>query len=191
MSLLKKLLIGLLLLVVAAVGSTFFMSDDFRVTKTQFVNAPPEAIYNQIVTPKNWENWSYWNTLDDKMQLSYNDIPTGVGASYSWKSKKREVGNGTLTIKMANPNEYIQAGLTFDEGDGWCEYIIYPNGKGSDVVSAMNTETKGVFMKLMSRTMMKRGMQKAFKISMENMEKYLTAHPFTPTVSPVSDSAKI
>lgn len=47
MSLLKKLLLGLLVLVVAAVGSTFFMDDNFRVSHTQVVKATPEAVFNQ------------------------------------------------------------------------------------------------------------------------------------------------
>ena len=88
MSLLKKLLLGLLVLVVAAVGSTFFMDDNFRVSHTQVVKATPEAVFNQINTIKNWNNWSYWNTLDPEMKTTYNDIPSGVGAGDSWTSEK-------------------------------------------------------------------------------------------------------
>jgi uncharacterized protein YndB with AHSA1/START domain len=193
MSLLKKLLIGLLLLILVAVGSTFFMSDNFRVYHTQVVKASPEAVFNQLNTIKNWNNWSYWNSLDPKMTMTFNDIPSGEGAGYSWKSEKKDVGNGSLVIKKSDPNAYIKLDLDFNgEGNAWSEYILKPVAGGTEVTSAMNMDTKGVFMKLMSRTMMRTGMKKAFKTSMDNMEKYLAEHPDVPAPTPiVPDSAKL
>ena len=47
------------------------------------------------------------------MVTTYNDIPTGVGASYSWKSDKKEVGNGSLIIERTVVNEYFQSRLSF------------------------------------------------------------------------------
>ncbi|MBP6660614.1 MAG: SRPBCC family protein [Chitinophagales bacterium] len=192
MSLLKKLLLGLLVLVVAAVGSTFFMDDNFRVSHTQVVKATPEAVFNQINTIKNWNNWSYWNTLDPEMKTTYNDIPSGVGAGDSWTSEKKDVGNGSMIIKESTPNTYISFNLDFaGEGKAFSEYILKPVDGGTEVTTGFNMETKGIMMKLMSRTLMKRGMTKAFEASMTALDKYLQANPTVAAPIEVVDSTVI
>lgn len=178
MKFLKRLAFILVVLLLAAVVSTFFMSENFRVSYTYPMKASPEAVYQQIVVLKNWENWSYWKGLDDKMITTYNDIPSGVGASYSWKSDKREVGTGSLTIERTVENEYVQTRLKFDgQGDGFSEYIIRKTDSGVDLVSALNTKTKGIFEKMVSRFFMKPMMIKAFKASSKNMDAYLQNNP--------------
>lgn len=191
MSLLKKLLLGLLVLVVAAVISTFFMDDNFRVSHTEVIKATPEAVFNQINTIKNWNNWSYWNTLDPEMKTTYNDIPSGVGASDSWKSEKKDVGNGTMTISQSEPNTYIAIDLNFEgEGKAFSEYMLKPVEAGTELTIGFNMETKGVFMKLMSRLLMKRGMTKAFAANAAALNKYLQANPtVTPPPAPLADSS--
>jgi len=171
----------------AAVVSTFFMSENFRVSHSQIINASPEAIYDQIVTTKNWKNWSYWNTLDDKMTTTYNDIPSGVGASYSWKSEK--LGNGSLIIERIIVNEYIQSKLIFEgEGNGFSEYIIRKTPEGTQLTTAMNSKTEGIADKLKARIFGKFFLNKAFKASAENMDAYLQSHPYTP-IAPANDSS--
>ena len=185
MKYIKWLLSTIVVMIIAALGSTFFMSEDFRVSDAQIIKATPEAVYNQIVTLKNWENWSYWKGLDDKMITTYNDIPSGVGASYSWKSEKKQLGSGSLIIERTVLNEYIQSKLTFDgHGKGFSEYIIRSTPEGTELTSSMNNKTTGVFQKLIARLMMKPMMKKAFKISADNMNAYLQAHPaISPPVS--------
>ena len=183
----KWILITVVALLLAAVISTFFMSENFRVSQTQIIKAPPEAVYNQLNTVKNWENWSYWKTLDDKMVTTYNDIPSGVGASYSWKSDKKDLGAGSFTIVKVEPNGYVQGKLKFDgRGEAMAEYIIRPVEGGTQLTSAMNSDTKGIFDKLMSRLMGKPMMNKAFKASATSMEAYLQHNPYN--VSSVIDS---
>ena len=193
----KWILISVAALLVAGVISTFFMSDNFRVYQTQMIKAPPEAIYNQLVTVKNWENWSYWKTLDGKMVTTYNDIASGVGASYSWKSEKKSVGSGSLTIVRVEPNQYVQCNLSFDgHPDAMAEYILKPAPGGTELTSAMNSPTKSIFDKLMSRLVGKPMMHKAFKASAESMEAYLQNNPSTSAVidslatAPKVDSSK-
>jgi uncharacterized protein YndB with AHSA1/START domain len=184
MKVVKWIVIVAAVLLVAGVISTFFMSENFRVSQTQVIKASPEAVYNQIVTVKNWENWSYWHGLDDKMITTYNDIPSGVGASYSWKSEKKSVGSGSFTIIRVEPNSYVQGKLNFEghEGEAWSEYILKPVEGGTELTSAMNSTTKGIFDKLMSRLMGKPMMHKAFKASADNMEAYLQNNPNTASV---------
>lgn len=181
MKYLKGILAIIVVLIIAAIGSTFFMSENFRVSQTQVINAPVEAVYNQIVTVKNWENWSYWKSLDDKMITTYNDIPSGVGASYSWKSEKKQVGNGSFTIERTVLNEYVQSRVKFDgEPDGFSEYIIRSTPNGTELTTAMNSKTHGIMHKFMARLFGKYYLNKAFKASADNMNVYLQSHPTAP-----------
>jgi hypothetical protein len=188
----KWILVSVVALLLAAVASTFFMSENFRVSQTQVIKASPEAVFNQLNTLKNWESWSYWYAQDDKMAMTYNDIASGQGASYSWKSDKKELGSGSLTIATSQPSAYLQCKLSFDGyGDSWSEYILKPVDGGTELTSAMNTETKGVFSKLMARLMMKPMMIKAFKASAEKMEVYLQANPDANSSSKLIDSVSM
>lgn len=191
MKYLKWLLATVLVFFLAAVASTFFMSENFRVSHTQLIKASPEAVYDQIVVTKNWKNWSYWNTLDDKMVTTYNDIPSGVGASYTWQSEK--LGNGSLIIERTIVNEYVQSRLKFEgQGDGFSEYIIRKTAEGTELTSAMNSKTDGIFAKLMSRFIGKPYMSKAFKAGAERMDAYLQAHPYVASSQTTSiNSTKI
>jgi uncharacterized protein YndB with AHSA1/START domain len=191
---LKWILIGGVALMLAAAASTFFMSEDFRVYHTQIIKAPPEAVFNQINTIKNWENWSYWMGQDDKMQIIYNDIPAGVGASYSWKSNKKELGSGSLVIINSATNYYVQCKLSFDGfGDSRTEYILKPVAGGTELTAALDSPSKGIIDKLMARIMIRPMMEEAFKASADKLQAYLLSHPFlpTPTVLTTSDSNNI
>lgn len=192
MKALKWILISAVALLLAAVASTFFMSENFRVSQTQVIKASPEAVFSQLNTLQNWKNWSYWQGLDDKMSITYNDIAAGEGASYSWKSEKKELGSGTLTITKSQPNGYLQCSLLFEGyGTSGSEYILKPVEGGTELTSAMNTETKGIFNKLMARMMMKPMMVKAFKASADKMDTYLQANPTVTPTAKVIDSVSV
>lgn len=192
MKIVKWIFVSVVALLLAAIASTFFMSENFRVSQTQIINASPEAVYNQINTLKNWENWSYWRGLDDKMVTTYNEIPSGVGASYSWKSEKKELGSGSLTVTASDKNYYVRSDLLFDGYDkALSEYIIKPTDDGNtELTSAMNSDTKGIFSKLMARIMMKPMMLKSFKAGAEKMNAYLKDHPTVDAPAEAIDSTQ-
>ena len=187
-----KILLGIIVAVLAIlfVGS-FFISSNWRVSQAQVIKASPEAVYNELITPGEWKNWSYWALLDSNSKMTCNDTKSGVGAAYSWKSEKKEIGSGTLTISSAVPNTYVKVDLFFDgNGGGFGEYVLKPVDGGTEVTSSFNSETKSFIEKWMSRLMGKPMMKKAFKSTMENMEKYIADHPApqTPPAPPIIDT---
>ncbi|MBK9329920.1 MAG: SRPBCC family protein [Sphingobacteriales bacterium] len=189
MKIVRGIFMSVVALLLVAVGSTFFMDENFRVSYKHTIDASPEVVYEQLVTLKNWENWSYWRGLDDKMVITYNDIPSGVGASYSWKSDKKEVGNGSFTIERTVLNEYVQSRLKFvGQNDGFSEYIIRSTDEGTELTSALNTKTVGIVEKLMARLLMKPMMLKAFKATDEKMNAYLKANPDAGSTGKTIDS---
>lgn len=189
-----KILIGVLagILAVLFIGS-FFIGTNFRASQTQVMKAAPEAVYQQLITPEQWKKWSFWALEDPTTTFTYNDTKSGPGAAYSWKSEK--MGNGTLTVSGVEPGRYVVVALDFDgKGKAVAEYIISstPDG-GSEVVSALNSETSSFIDKWMSRIVGRPMLVKAFKATMENMDNYIAENPAPPAPPelPAGDSSEV
>ncbi|WP_400192941.1 SRPBCC family protein [Hymenobacter sp. B81] len=112
-----------------------------RVERTLTMQAPPAAVFNQINTLRNWEAWSPWHKIDPQMQLSYAGPAAGPGASYSWLSNHRQVGNGTLRIVRAQPQQRIDTEMNFDgSGLGYASYLLEPTAQGTKVTWSMESD---------------------------------------------------
>ncbi|MDP4290679.1 MAG: GyrI-like domain-containing protein [Bacteroidota bacterium] len=115
MKILKSIGLGLLILIVLLVVVAYLLPRHVKIERTATIKAAPEIVFGQINVLKNWEQWSPWYKIDPKMKLTYNDIPSGKGASYSWQSKDKNVGNGTLTITRIVPYDTIDLEMNFME----------------------------------------------------------------------------
>lgn len=114
MKILKKILIvfAILIVVLAVIG--WMMPSSLHIERSMKMKAPVSSIFNQVNVMKNWENWSPWKEMDPNMKLSYNEIASGNGASYSWEGEKS--GSGKITLMDVKENESISTALLF-EGD--------------------------------------------------------------------------
>ncbi|QHJ08334.1 SRPBCC family protein [Hymenobacter busanensis] len=138
---LKKISLGLLGLVIGLAVVGFLLPRQVHVERSLTMQAPPEAVYEQINTLRNWEGWSPWHKIDPQMKLSYAGPASGVGASYSWLSNHSQVGNGTLRIKQAVPNQRIDTEMDFDgQGLGYSTYFFVPEGQATKVTWTMDSD---------------------------------------------------
>lgn len=96
--LITKLLLALVGLVLLIVIVGIFLPRQVRVQRSLSMNAPTDVIYGEINNLKSWPKWSAWHRLDPKMEITYAGPEAGPGASYSWKSTHKDVGNGTMSI---------------------------------------------------------------------------------------------
>ena len=115
MKILKFIGLGLLILIVLLVVIAYLLPRNVKIERTTVIKAAPEIVFGQINILKNWEQWSPWHKIDPKMKLEYNEIPSGKGASYSWKSDDKNVGNGKLTITRIVPYDTIDVEMNFME----------------------------------------------------------------------------
>jgi hypothetical protein len=101
MQLLMRILTVLVVLVVVALGIGMLMPGTFSVERSTVIAAPPQAIAQQLMTPRTWDAWSAWNTkADSTLRWTYDGPESGAGAAMSWTSKN--TGTGTLTITEAD-----------------------------------------------------------------------------------------
>ncbi|MEM6525038.1 MAG: SRPBCC family protein [Bacteroidota bacterium] len=81
------------------------------------INAPAESVYEEMVNIKKLDAWSPWYNLDPGA-YSYEGPEEGVGAMSKWNSDLPELGQGSLTITEAIPNEGLKTKMVFGEMSG-------------------------------------------------------------------------
>ncbi len=86
--------------------------DDFRITRSTAISAPPPAVFAQVNDFHQWEAWSPWAKMDPACKNSYEGQTAGKGAIFSWIGNKK-VGAGRMTITESRPAEQILIKLEF------------------------------------------------------------------------------
>ena len=174
---LKKIVFAIvgLIALVAVIG--FLLPSKFEITRTVKVNAPAEYSFEEVNQLDRWNNWSYWNTLDTSMTITYGDKKAGEGASYSWTGE--EVGNGKILITESIPFKSIKTDLDFMEnGIAKAWYNFEPAGDSTAVTMGFSTEFgMNPFMRLMGATMFEGEMDKAFTYNLQKIKEIAEAKP--------------
>lgn len=101
---------AIILAIVLAMAAT--KPDNYKVSRSATINAPPEKIAALIGDFHNWERWSPWERLDPNMQRSFTGAPSGTGAVYSWQGDSK-VGAGRMEITGMAPARAVQIKLDF------------------------------------------------------------------------------
>ncbi len=99
----------LLVLLIFVAGSIYIgtLDNSYEVTRTKVMKAPIQVVYDNVSDYKNWPSWSPWLEKDTLTQLTYGEITSGKGASYSWKSDNKNVGEGSMETIDATSFESI------------------------------------------------------------------------------------
>lgn len=111
---LKKILIGLAVLVLGFAGFVAAQPATYHVERTQLIDAPAEVVFAQLDDLHAWEQWSPWAKLDPTMQKTYEGTDRQVGASYAWQGND-EVGKGQMTITERELDRHLGLRLEFME----------------------------------------------------------------------------
>jgi hypothetical protein len=100
-------IIGLLFLVIL-IGRP----DEFQVTRSTTIAAPPAVVFAQVNDFHNWEAWSPWAKLDPACRNTFDGASAGKGAIFAWDGNKK-VGAGRMTITDSQSPELIRIHLEF------------------------------------------------------------------------------
>jgi uncharacterized protein YndB with AHSA1/START domain len=136
---LKKILIGLAVVIVLFLVVVATRPDTFHVERSGTVNAPPEAVFAVINDFHHWGEWSPWEKLDPAMKKDYEGGP-GVGAKYHWAGNDK-VGEGRMTITDAHAPDKVAIKLEFMkpwEATNATTFTLKPAGAGTSVTWAMD-----------------------------------------------------
>jgi len=115
MKIVKKIVVGLIVIIALISIVGLFLPAKFHMERTITVNAEPAAVFEQVNNLQNWNNWCPWNKMDTAWVQTFGGSASGVGAAYSWKSEMMEVGNGSMKITSSAPNDSVIVELNFME----------------------------------------------------------------------------
>ncbi len=100
--------------------------DDFRVSRSLNIKAPPEKIFALINNLRQFDTWNPFAKQDETIQLSYTGPESGQGAKSAWSSKG-SAGAGTLEITGGNAPSDVKMLL----------YMTRPIEARNDIVFAL------------------------------------------------------
>ena len=86
--------------------------DEFVVSRSAKISAPPEKVFPHVNNLRAWEAWSPWAKLDPNAKSTFDGPAAGVGAVMAWDGNKK-VGAGRMAILESSPSGLIRLKLEF------------------------------------------------------------------------------
>lgn len=129
MKVLKTIGIVLLALVAIWLIAAAIMPKHFEYERSTDINASKDLVFSIIDDVKTMNEWGPWQAEDPTIKTTFGEKTTGVGASYSWTSKKS--GSGSSTVTESTPPTYQKSHLEFEGeggGEGWFKLEDAANG---------------------------------------------------------------
>ncbi len=175
----KKILIGLVALIVLICIVASFQSDDMKVSRSASIAAAPEAVFKVVNDFRQWDAWSPWSKLDPNMKKTLEGPAEGVGAVYRWNGNN-EVGEGSTTLIESKPSEKVAMKLEFVRpfaGSSDVQFTFAPEGAGTKVTWSMQSK-KPFIGKVMGLFMdCEKMCGNQFSEGLSNLGKVVTAAP--------------
>jgi hypothetical protein len=138
MQVLYIILGALVALILGLFVFSLYLPSRLKIERSLVIQARPEVVFREVDTLRNWERWSPWHQLDPNMKIVYGEKESGAGAGYSWESKKRNVGRGSLLITESRPYEFIATNINFmDHGSSKGYFRFEPAGEDTRVTWGM------------------------------------------------------
>lgn len=108
----KKLLIVLFVFISLFAIVVAFQPEDFKITRSQKINAAPFVVFAKVNVLNKWQDWSPWAKLDPNVKNTYSGPESGEGAVFHWVGNN-DVGEGRMTIIESKGNEVVKIKLEF------------------------------------------------------------------------------
>lgn len=137
---LKKILIGLVALILVFVVVVALQPASFRLERSTVISAPPAAVFARVNDLHAWQEFSPWAKLDPNAKVSFSGPATGVGSAFSWAGNM-EIGEGSMTIIESRPAELVRFRLDFVkpfEGTSEAAFTFRPEAGGTAVTWSMS-----------------------------------------------------
>lgn len=110
----KKILIGLLVVILGVVGFAATRPDSFKIERSLAIGAPADIVFAQLTDFHKWGAWSPWDKLDPAMKKTYGGTENAVGHTYTWEGNK-DVGKGKMTVAAIDAPKSLTIKLEFLE----------------------------------------------------------------------------
>jgi effector-binding domain-containing protein len=183
----KKILLGLAIVLVLFVAIAFVLPSKLDVTQSISIQAPASYVFEEVNDLKNWKKWSYWETQDTTIKTTYSEPSAGVGAKSSWTSAD---GPGSMTITESQENAAVKFDLMFvEEGDAAKGYYTLEEKDGETTVTVGFFLDCGMnpVLRWIALLMIKPEIEKSFDYQLPKLKEIAEAKPkFTVDITEVN-----
>jgi len=134
MKTLKKILLGLLIVVAVFVVVGLFLPSKYHVERSVVVQAKPATIFPWVNNLKKWNEWSPWTKeKDPTLVYTFEGPEEGPGAASKWDGKK--FGDGSMRITESSEDKGAKYELEFNRGKFISSSVIAfePQGDSTQV----------------------------------------------------------
>jgi uncharacterized protein YndB with AHSA1/START domain len=114
--------------------------NEFRIERSDLMNAPPAKVFEQVNNFHKWDDWSPWAKLDPNCRNVFEGAPAGQGAGFFWDGNQK-VGSSRMTITESRPNDLIRINLQFYRpfaATNTTEYTFVPEGSQTRMTWSMS-----------------------------------------------------
>lgn len=111
MKLIKKILLGLGVLLALVLLVALFVKKDYAIERQISINKPNDEVFEYLKSLKNQQNWSTWNQVDPEMKLTFRGTDGRVGSVSAWESNM--MGDGEQEVMKIIEGERIDTELRF------------------------------------------------------------------------------
>ncbi len=115
MSILKKILIVIVVIIAIPLIVAIFVKKNYEVERDIVIDQPKEEVFDYVKHLKNQDNYSKWATIDPEMEKSYSGTDGTVGFVSAWDSEHEDVGKGEQEIVKITEGERVDFELRFYE----------------------------------------------------------------------------
>jgi effector-binding domain-containing protein len=141
MSVLKKILLGLVVLVLLVILVGLFLPSSAHVERSTTIDAPPATIFALLNGFRSFNKWSPWAQRDPQAEYIYEGPDSGVGATMRWASQNPQMGSGFQKITASEPYKGIQTHLDFgSQGTAQAFFDLEPAAAGTVVTWGFDTD---------------------------------------------------
>ncbi|PCJ64775.1 MAG: polyketide cyclase [Bacteroidetes bacterium] len=112
---LKKILIGLVAILVIALIATKFMTKEFGYEDSVQIDATPEQVWQHTSSLRGMGEWSPWMAKDENIEQTWEGEDGAIGSKNCWTSEVETVGVGCQSITESEANKHLGTSLKFEK----------------------------------------------------------------------------
>nr|WP_298124914.1 SRPBCC family protein [uncultured Pseudoxanthomonas sp.] len=110
-----------------------------HVERSVVIERSPEQVFATLNSFERFSAWSPWAEYDPQAKYTFEGPASGVGARMRW-SGNRSVGSGSQEITISEPHRRVVVALDFDGSQAQAAYLLEPEGHGTRLTWAFDTE---------------------------------------------------
>ena len=126
--------------IAAVLGIAATKPNEFRVRRSKRIETPPDRIIPHLIDFRKWTAWSPWEKLDPNLKRTHSGSASGKGAIYDWEGNGK-AGKGRMEITEVSAPNHVTIAIHFIkpfEARNTVEFLLQPNGGGTDVTWSMS-----------------------------------------------------